>query len=165
MSVTVPNGPHLPGETDDAWIARIAAQDVPVTLTAPAGPYAAGTEIDKRAADALGATYTQLPFTIVDEAAIPTDRTYRNAWKRNGAAVDHDMPKARNIHRDKIREARKAVLADLDGQWMRAKGRGDDAAAAVVEAKREAWRNATTDPAIGAAADVTALKAISLPAV
>lgn len=155
--------PLLTDETEDEYLKRMALMAVPVVLDEPAGGYPAGTEIDARAADALGATYTRLPWQIVSTADIPIDRTFRNGWKLEAGVVSHDMAKCRNIHRDRIREARKPALADLDGQWMRAMGRGDTVAAAVIETKRETWRKAPADPAIDSAITIDDLKAIALP--
>jgi hypothetical protein len=54
-------------ETDDEFIARIAAKDVPpVVVFGPEGSVISSTA---RA------------YKIVDVADIPTDRTFRNAWE------------------------------------------------------------------------------------
>lgn len=144
-------------EGDDAYLERIALQDVPVVLKD-------GTETDRRAAEAAGAEFTQLPYSIILLSNVPTDRLYRNAWALNGGIIRHDMPKCRLLHKARLRELRKAAMANLDGQWMRAIAAKQDAAAAAIEAKRQAWRDAPADPRIEAAADVAALRAIPLPA-
>ena len=54
-------------------------------------------------------------FDLIDEAAIPVDRTFRNAWTKcpiNGVKID--MDKARVIHMDRIRAARDERLTELD---------------------------------------------------
>jgi hypothetical protein len=53
-------------------------------------------------------------YEIVEEAAIPSDRTFRNAWVKNGKAVEHDMTKAKVIAHDRRRAARAEEFAPLD---------------------------------------------------
>lgn len=57
---------------------------------------------------------------------IPTDRTFRNAWKHgdDGLVTVH-MPTARNMHMDKIREERNKKLQHLDVEQLK----GNDVAA------------------------------------
>lgn len=42
-------------------------------------------------------------WKIIPFSDIPTDRTFRNAWKHNGNAFETDMPKAREIARQHFR--------------------------------------------------------------
>lgn len=51
---------------------------------------------------------------VVDDAEIPTDRTFRNAWKQSGAKVEHDMAKAKEIAHAKRRRDRAVEFAPLD---------------------------------------------------
>jgi hypothetical protein len=46
-------------------------------------------------------------YEIVEDDAIPADRFFRNAWVANGAAVDIDLDKAKDIGHD-IRRAQRA---------------------------------------------------------
>ena len=46
-------------------------------------------------------------YEIVEDDAIPADRFFRNAWVANGAAVDVDLDKAKDIGHD-IRRAQRA---------------------------------------------------------
>lgn len=92
---------------------------------------------------------------IVDDSAIPADRTFRNAW---AADLSVDMTKARAIQMERIRAARNAKLAALDPLWMRATGRGDTVTAAAVEAEREVLRNIPQTFDLTRAADADALK-------
>jgi hypothetical protein len=93
-------------------------------------------------------------------ADIPPDRTFRGAWKDGGAAVDVDMPKARDIHRDRMRQAREPKLAALDIEYQRADEKGDAAAKADIAARKQALRDVTADPAIEAAQTPDELKAV-----
>ena len=97
----------------------------------------------------------------VDEA---TDRTYRNAWKdapgRN--KPDHDMPKARDIHREILRQKRAASLETLDVEYQRADEAGDQQKKRDIAAQKQKLRDVTSHPRIEAAATVDDLKALTL---
>ena len=88
---------------------------------------------------------------VVDESAILSDRTYRNAWEKSGAAVGVNMPKAREIHRQKMREARKPKLEALDIEQLRGRN---------VEAQKQALRDVTAAPEIESASTPDDLKAV-----
>src|SRR3989304_5450627 len=51
-------------------------------------------------------------WRFVEESEVPTDRTYRNAWRGTGR-MGHDMAHARELHRNLLREARGPRLAAL----------------------------------------------------
>ena len=71
-----------------------------------------------------------------------------------------DMPKARDIWRDKIREERKPKLDKLDVDFMRAVEADDATEKAAIATKKQALRDATDDPAIEAATTPEALKLV-----
>lgn len=54
------------------------------------------------------------PYEIVTTADIPSDRTFRNAWGKQGRAIVTNIPKAREIAHGKRRAARAAEFAPLD---------------------------------------------------
>lgn len=90
------------------------------------------------------------------------DRTYRNALSIDeSGAIVHDMPKARECHRNHLRRMRAHALPQLDAAWTRAMGQGKADELSTVEAKRQAWRDAPADPRIDAAADLASLKAVT----
>ena len=95
-------------------------------------------------------------FDIVDVAAIPTDRAFRNAWVKQGKAIGHDMTKAKGIAHDKRRAARAAEFAPLDVEVT------IPAKAAQAEAARQVIRDkyATMQTQIDAATTVEQIKAI-----
>jgi hypothetical protein len=101
-------------------------------------------------------------WRVFADDAIPTDRTFRNAWCDVTPAfvIDIDMPKAREIHRDRLRQARAPLLKALDADYMRAFEVGDIKTMSDVVAKKNALRDVTDDPAIAAAATPDALKAV-----
>jgi hypothetical protein len=60
-----------------------------------------------------------VPYEIVDDDAIPADRFFRNAWVANGAAVDVDLGKAKDIGHDMRRAQREAEFAPFDAIIMK----------------------------------------------
>lgn len=94
------------------------------------------------------------------------DVTYRNAWKHNsgGRKPDHDMPKAREIHRVHLRRARVAEFDRLDNDYRIADEKSDQKAKKDVGELRQKFRDVTDDPRIEAAQTVEELKALPLKA-
>ena len=68
-----------------------------------------------------------------------------------------DMAKAREIHKEKIRVARKPLLEALDVEFQKALETG--ASTTDIVAKKQALRDAPADSEITSAADTDALKA------
>ena len=68
-----------------------------------------------------------------------------------------DMSKARDIHKNNIREARKDKLAALDIEFQKAQETSADTSEIV--AKKQALRDAPADSGIAAASNTDALKA------
>ena len=68
-----------------------------------------------------------------------------------------DMAKAREIHKNNIREARAPKLAELDIEFQKALEASADTSAIV--SKKQALRDAPADSGIAAASDADALKA------
>ena len=58
-------------------------------------------------------------YEIVEDDAIPADRFFRNAWVANGAAVDVDLDKAKDIGHDIRRTQREAEFAPFDAIIMK----------------------------------------------
>lgn len=101
-----------------------------------------------------------LNAAVVDESVIPTDRTFRNAFKQNGSMVEHDMQKCREIHRDKLRQFRAPKLAALDTAYLLADERGDTVEKQRVAQQKQALRDVTADTAIDSARTPEELKAV-----
>lgn len=59
---------------------------------------------------------TALSYKEIKESDIPKDRTYRNAWNKDLLV---DMPTARIIQMDKIRQLRDEKLAILDIETLK----------------------------------------------
>lgn len=121
----------LDTETEAEFVARIAAKDVP--------------------SDAVNVQF-------VDESVIPTDRTFRNAWKAAPGRVEHDIPKCKELAHNMRREKRAVELAPLD-DIIAKQIPGNNPQ--QVEAQRQVIRDkyASIQTAIDAAQDVGAIKA------
>lgn len=76
--------------------------------------------------------------TEVDPAAIPNDRTFRDAWT---PALDVDMGKARTIYLNRVRAARDAELERLDIEALKAIERSDQVQTARIVAEKQKLRD------------------------
>jgi len=74
-----------------------------------------------------------VPFQIVDASTIPSDRTFRNAWKGD---LTVDMPKAVNITKERLRAERAPLLIAQDVLMARAQETGASTIAIVAEKNR-----------------------------
>jgi hypothetical protein len=99
-----------------------------------------------------------IPYEIVDEADIPSDRTFRNAWTLGDCCVEHDIDRCKEIGHDHRRAARAAEFAPHD-EVIAKQIPGNDAAAA--EEARQAIREkyAAVQEAIEAASSPDQIKA------
>lgn len=99
-------------------------------------------------------------WRLIDPAELPQDRSYRAAWRDDGATVGHDMQHAREIHRQRMREVRAPLLADLDIEYQRADEANDRKGKTAVVARKKALREVTDHPAIEAARTIDELQAV-----
>ena len=92
--------------------------------------------------------------------SVPIDRAFRNGWEVNvdTAVISVNMPKARDIWRDKIRTARKEPLEALDTAFMKALEAGADTTQIVAD--KQALRDAPALASIDAATTPDELKVI-----
>lgn len=95
----------------------------------------------------------------IDDSELPPNRDFRNAWV-DSQGVKVDMPKAREIHRNRLRELRAPKLKELDVEYQRADEIGDALWKARVSAKKQALRDVPADPRIEAAQTPEALSAV-----
>jgi hypothetical protein len=103
-----------------------------------------------------------VPNDYLDDTNLPD---YRDAWKDTGKdKPEHDMVKARDIHRARLRKLRGNYLDALDAEYMRADEAGDNQAKKAVAAKKKKFRDVTEHPAIEAAQTPEELKACTLQA-
>ena len=97
---------------------------------------------------------------IVEANVIPTDRTFRDAWSHGGDKVVHDMPKCREIWKDKLREIRAPILAVLDVEYLLADEKSDTILKGQIAIKKQALRDVTADPRIERSQTPEELKAV-----
>ena len=105
-----------------------------------------------------------ISWRFAEESEIPTDRTYRNAWRDTGTGVEHDMVHARELHRNLLREWRAPRLAALDLAYLQADEKKDESGKTLIAQEKQRLRDVTADPRIEAAQSVAALWALGLPA-
>ena len=55
-----------------------------------------------------------VPYEIVDEADIPSDRYFRNAWVMGDCCVEHDLDKCKEIGHDLRRQQRAEEFKPYD---------------------------------------------------
>jgi len=103
----------------------------------------------------IGATsYNAADYTI------PAERTFRGAWEANAdtGVISVDMALARDIWRDKIRQARIEPLAALDTAFMKAQETGADTTQIVAD--KQALRDAPSLASIDEATTPEELAAV-----
>lgn len=101
-----------------------------------------------------------LSWRRIERGEVPERRDFRLAWRDTGSAIEHDMPKARQLKREQIRARRKVLLTDLDVRAVRALEDGDAVASARVRSEKQRLRDLPADPRIDAARAVEDLDAI-----
>lgn len=78
------------------------------------------------------------PYDLIDVSEVPSDRTFRNAWEKNGKAIVHNLDKAKNIAHEKRRAKRAAEFAPLDIEaTIPAKAAAAEAARQVIRDRYE----------------------------
>lgn len=92
--------------------------------------------------------------------ALPQERTFRNAWGHDGAAVMVRMPQARDVWRDKMRAVRGPMLAALDVEYQKADEQANAGKKTAISKQKQALRDVTIMPEIDAAETPEALKAV-----
>ena len=107
--------------------------------------------------DAIKDVPSGLSYEIVEDSVIPTDRSFRNAWKQNSKTIETDMTKAKEIHKDKIRIARTPKLAELDIEFQKALE--TSSSTTDIIAKKQALRDAPAASGISTAASEADLNA------
>ena len=119
--------------------------------------FAVQIEVDKWAE-----SWGSLPvaWAIVTDA--PNNREYREAWVLNNGRVVADMPKARAVHRAKIREVRNKRLDNLDKDTIKAIDDDDTPTRQQIKAQKQRLRDAPADARIDAAQSIAELRALTL---
>jgi hypothetical protein len=131
LSIVIPAlNAQRKNETDDEFIERIRNKDVPKDATS---------------------------VHVIDAFKVPSDRTFRNAWKSD---LTVDMLKAREIHRNHLRQMRAPLLQTLDVEYQIADEQEDITKKRRIALKKQALRDVTIDPAIEEAKTPEELKAV-----
>ena len=97
--------------------------------------------------------------TITSPSSMPSDRSFRGAWKIEGTVISEDLAAAKEIFKNKIREVRQPLLEAEDVVWMKAAEADDADAKAASVTKKTNLRNAPAASAITNAKTITELKA------
>lgn len=92
-----------------------------------------------------------IPKTVMDKAALPQDRSFRNAWTLSGGSIGMDMGKAREVHKENIRSARLEELKVIDAD--------DTLNETQARNAKKSLEDLTTSPAITTAQTPDDLKA------
>jgi hypothetical protein len=58
-------------------------------------------------------------YSVVDKIDAPEDRTFRDAWVKQGSKIVVDKNKGRAIHLDRVRADRNKKLEELDKEQLR----------------------------------------------
>ena len=75
-------------------------------------------------------------YSVIDDADLPADRAFRDAWVKVGDAIDHDFNKAKAITKDRLRAERAPLLDKLDVDYMKAIEVNADTTDIVAEKQR-----------------------------
>ena len=73
---------------------------------------------------------------IVEDDIIPSDRTFRGAWKYESGVIVEDLTRAKEIHKEKLRADRKPLLEAQDVIYLKALEDGVDTKEVITEKKR-----------------------------
>lgn len=68
---------------------------------------------------ATNAVPTGVSYKIVDASMLPTDRTFRNAWKLEDDRITEDWDKCVEITKERLRTERQPLLEAADVQALR----------------------------------------------
>ena len=93
------------------------------------------------------------------KVTMPKNRDFRGAWTLEGDVMKEDLSAAKELFKDKIKEARTPLLASEDVAFMMALENDDSSARAASVAKKKALRDATKASAIDAASSIEELTA------
>lgn len=110
---------------------------------------------------------TQVPeglsYRIVNDSDIIPRDPYRASWKVDqDFKIIHDLDKAKEIHKDLIRQLRAPKLEALDIKYQRADEEGDLELKKAIVLKKKKLRELTNHPIIDAAKTIDELKVAAL---
>jgi hypothetical protein len=88
-------------------------------------------------------------YLLLDSSEIPNHPEFSKAFRLGANSVEIDLEQAKNIWKDKWREARKPLLASLDVEFMKAVETGNSTKQAEIASKKQALRDVTSTPIPG----------------
>ena len=94
-----------------------------------------------------------------DRATVPSEYHFRDAWSLSGTTITEDIDKAKELFKEKVREARQPLFLKEDAKFMVALENGDTSAQNTLKATKTKLRDATATDAIKNATNTTELKA------
>ena len=94
-----------------------------------------------------------------DRATVPSEYHFRDAWSLSGTTITEDIDKAKELFKEKVREARQPLFLEEDAKFMIALENGDTSAQNTIKATKTKLRDATATDAIKNATNTTELKA------
>ena len=98
-----------------------------------------------------------LSYHIVEDSEIPKNTFFERAWKIVDGKIQIDITKAREVHKENIRNARQEKLAELDIEFQKALE--TSSSTTDIVSKKQALRDAPADSAIDSASNEAELKA------
>ena len=93
-----------------------------------------------------------------DRATVPSEYHFRDAWSLSGTTITEDIGKAKELFKEKVREARQPLFLEEDAKFMIALENGDTSAQNTIKATKTKLRDATATDAIKNATNITELK-------
>jgi hypothetical protein len=94
---------------------------------------------------------------VVSPEDLPPERSLRDSWTHDGNVVCHDLPKAKEIWKNKLRRQRTKRFVELDGQRFVAMRKN----LSTVEIDKEAQRLADITDLVDQAIDIESIKSIT----
>ncbi len=98
-----------------------------------------------------------LSYYIVEDSEIPKNTFFERAWKIVDGKIEMDITKAREVHKENIRNARQEKLAELDIEFQKALE--TSSSTTDIVSKKQALRDAPADSGIASANTEAELKA------
>lgn len=103
------------------------------------------------------------PYKIMDEGDLPQeDNIYFAAWQLINDNIVINLEKAKDIHRNMLRQQRTERFASLDVAFMRALEQGDTVKQQEIALQKQKLRDIPSHPAIYTVEDTTQLRALTL---
>lgn len=96
---------------------------------------------------------------VIDSSNLPQDTTFFNAWELDGEEVVINLTKAKEIWKDKLRQARKPVFEKLDIEYIKALENEDNSKAKQIISIKRQLRDITISKELANAKTIEAVKA------